>query len=152
MGRIYAYLVSALVLGLVAEPALRDPDDDGYPLSTYPMFARRRGRVNEVTSALAVARDGSETRVPPSYVANAETMQAFYTLARAVAGGPETAFELCRRIAQKLPSADEPQLSQAVRVELVTQRVDAIDYLAGRVQPGERRVHARCDVAAAEAR
>jgi hypothetical protein len=130
----------------MAQPALRDPADDAYPLSTYPMFTHRRGRVNDVTSALAISADASEARVPPRYVANAETMQAFYRLARAVASGRESSVALCRTIAERIRHASAPELSHAVRVELVTERVDAIDYLAGRAKPFGRRVHARCPV------
>jgi hypothetical protein len=139
------------VIAAVAWPALRAPQDDSYPLSTYPMFAHRRGRDNDVTRALAILPDASETPVPPRYVANAETMQAFYTLARAVAGGSETALALCESIAQRLAVAREPKFARARRVELVTERVDAIDYLAGRAKPYERRVHASCAVGAPDA-
>jgi hypothetical protein len=146
VGRLHAYLVSALLLGAVGAPALRAPDDDSFPLSTYPMFSHRRGRVNDVTRAIAVAADATEVPVAPRYVANAETMQAFYTLARAVAAGPEAADALCLHIAQQLPAVGEPGLARVVRVELVTESVDTIDYLAGRAQPSARRVHARCAV------
>jgi hypothetical protein len=149
--RFHAYAVSAVVLLAMAAPALRAPHDDGFPLSTYPMFAHRRGRTNDVTSALAVAADSREARVPPRYVANAETMQAFYTLARAVAAGPSEAEALCAAIALRLRSASEPELLRAVRVELVTESVDAIDYLAGRARPTDRRVHARCPIPEQEA-
>lgn len=145
---IRAYTLALLVLGAMALPALRAPDDDAFPLSTYPMFSHRRGRTNAVTSAVAVAPDGSEVKVPPSYVANAETMQAFYTLARAVRGGPESAAALCEQIAERVPHASDPALAHAVRIELIAERVDAIDYLAGRAKPFDRVVHARCPVAA----
>ena len=135
----------------MAQPALRDPEDDGYPLSTYPMFTHRRGRVNDVTSALAIAPDGSETRIPPKYVANAETMQAFYRLQRAVAAGRSSSRALCTTIAERIRHAPAPELARAVRVELVTERVDAIDYLADRARPFGRRVHARCPVPSGEA-
>jgi hypothetical protein len=144
MERLHAYVASAILLLVMAAPALRAPHDDGFPLSTYPMFAHRRGRTNDVTSAQAVAADASEQPVPPRFVANAETMQAFYRIARAVEAGPEQAQALCETIATRLQEAHEPAFARAVRVELVTERVDAIDYLAGRARPFERRVHARC--------
>jgi hypothetical protein len=115
------------------------------------MFAHRRGRDNDVTRALAILSDASEAPVPPRYVGNAETMQAFYTLARAVAGGAGAAGELCENIARRLAVAREPEFAQARRVELVTERVDAIDYLAGRAKPYDRRVHASCPVGAPDA-
>jgi hypothetical protein len=150
--RLRAYLIALVVLGAEGAPAFRNPLVDAYPLSTYPMFSHRRGRTNSVTGAIAISADGSEARVPPRYVANSETMQAFYTLARAVRAGEEAAAELCRAIAARMPDAGDPALSQAVRVELISESVDAIDYLAGRAQPFDRRVHAHCDVPAREAR
>jgi len=150
--RVRAYLISLLVLGAVGAPVLRDPRDDGYPLSTYPMFSNRRGRTNAVTSAIAIAADRSEVKVPPYYVANAETMQAFYTLARAVRAGDEASAQLCHAIASRLPQARDQALARAVRVEVVTESVDAIDYLAGRAQPFDRRVHASCPVSPVEVR
>jgi hypothetical protein len=120
------------------------PGEEGFPLSTYPMFAARRGRVHEVVSARAIAADGGEVRVPPRYVANAETMQAIRTLSRAVQAGERESQALCVAIAGRLRDASEAELKGAVRVELVTERVDAIEYLAGRGRAESARVHARC--------
>jgi hypothetical protein len=150
--RVRAYLIAVVLLVAEGAPVFRSPDADGYPLSTYPMFSHRRGRTNTVTSAIAVASDGSEVKVPPRYVANSETMQAFYTLARAVRAGEQSALQLCRTIVARLPEASDPALARAVRVELITESVDAIDYLAGRAKPFDRTVHARCVGPAPETR
>jgi hypothetical protein len=143
--RLRAYLFSTVMIVAVGAPAFRSPDEDSYPLSTYPMFSRRRGRINTVMSALAIAGQ-RETKIPPEYVANAETMQAFRTLTTAVAAGGDAAQALCQTIAGRLPGAKDPALARAERVELVSESVDAIDYLAGRAKPEQRRVHARCVV------
>jgi len=144
--RAYAYALSVLLLAAVGWPALRDLGADDFPLSTYPMFARPRARVNDVTSAVAVAADGTREPIPPSYIANAETMQAISTLRQSVARGPRASRALCEAIAGRLGDASEPALRRAAQVEIVTGRVDAIDYLAGRATPRTRRLHARCDV------
>jgi hypothetical protein len=144
--RFKAYVLSTALVATVGWPAFRDPHDDGFPLSTYPMFAARRGRVHEVVSARAVAADGSRALVPPALIANAETMQAIRTLSRAIRAGEDEAKELCLGIAERLGHADEEGLKSAVRVELVTERVDAIDYLAGRAEAELVHVHARCPV------
>jgi hypothetical protein len=146
MERTYAYGVTVIVLCLVGWPATQSLDADDYPLSTYPMFARPRGRVGEVTSALAIAADGSSAPVPPRFVANAEAMQAVSTLRRAVAGGPRASRALCRAIAARVAGASDAELRAAVRVEIVSSSVDAIDYLAERAEPHSRQLHARCDV------
>jgi hypothetical protein len=145
-GRVYAYAVSVIVLLLVGFPATQSLDADDFPLSTYPMFARPRGRVGEVTSALAVAADGKSAPVAPRFVANAEAMQAVSTLRRAVASGPRVSGALCRAIAERVAGASDAELRAAVRVEIVSGRVDAIDFLAERAAPRSRRLHARCDV------
>jgi hypothetical protein len=142
--RVRAYALSVVLLGAVGWPAFREPSNDGFPLSTYPMFAQRRGRVHEVVSARAVAADGSTVLVPPALIANAETMQAIRTLSRAIRAGEHEAQPLCERIAVRL--AGDAQLGRSVRVELVTERVDAIEYLAGRARAELVRVHARCPV------
>lgn len=147
--RIWAYLVSAVLIGLVGWPGFRAPSEDGFPLSTYPMFASRRGRVHEVVSARAIAADGTWARVPPVYVANAETMQAIRTLSQAVRRGEAESLQLCAAIAGRLRDSGDADFAHAVRVELVTERVDAIDYLAGRAQAESTRVHARCAVGGA---
>jgi hypothetical protein len=144
--RLYAYALSALVLVVVGWPATRRPEADGFPLSTYPMFARPRARVNDVTSALALAADGARAPIPPRFVANAEAMQAISTLRQSVAQGPRASRALCEAIAGRVAAAHEPELRTARQVEIVTGRVDAIDYLAGRATPRTRRLHARCDV------
>jgi hypothetical protein len=64
MQRAYAYGVTVIVLSWSAS-GYRSLDADDYPLSTYPMFARR-GQVGDVTSALAIAADGRSSPVPPS--------------------------------------------------------------------------------------
>lgn len=145
MHRLYAYAVSVAALLIVGSPATKNIDDDGFPLSTYPMFAYPKGRVVSVTSALAVSESGGSTPVPPRYIANTETMQAIRTLL-AVARKPRESLELCQAIASRLRTARAPELRDARRVEIVTGRVDAIDYLAGRATPSSRRLHARCDV------
>lgn len=114
------------------------------------MFASRRGRVHEVVSAHAVAADGSWVRVPPVYVANAETMQAIRTLSQAVRRGEAESLQLCAAIAGRVRGASEAALSDSVRIEIVTERVDAIDYLAGRARAEGTHVHARCHVGGAQ--
>jgi hypothetical protein len=144
--RAYAYVVSAVLLGLALSPLARDPGDDGFPLSTYPMFARPRDRIGEVRSAIARDTAGGELLVPPHYVANSEPMQVVATLRRTLAAGPKASRELCKAIARRIADDRPQELASARDVMLVTQKVDAIEFLAGRQQPLERTVHARCRI------
>ena len=146
--RAYAYGVSLVFVALVLAPAFRDADADGYPLSTYPMFAHARPRVNDVTGAMAVFADGRRVTLPPSFVANSEAMLAVATLQHAVDAGPAASRALCTRIAARVAQTGDATLRAATRVVIATQRVDAIDFLAGRVASDAPlgRVHARCKV------
>jgi hypothetical protein len=144
--RLFAYGFSALMLAAVLSPALRDPDDDGFPLSTYPMFSRNRGRTSRVTTALAIDAAGAERPVPPRLVGTSETMQALRILTKGVHDGPESAARLCQAIAARLAQDDDASFRSARSVVLVTQEVDAIAYLGGDRTPLSRTQNARCAV------
>jgi hypothetical protein len=73
-------------------------------------------------------------------------MQAIRTLRGAVLRGGRESLELCRAIAGRIATARAPELRGARHVEIVTGRVDTIDYLAGHAMPSTRQLHARCDV------
>lgn len=145
MARLHAYLLSAVLLGATAYPVLLEPDDDGFPLSTYPMFSRDRGPVVPVTSAVAVG-GGRNVPIAPSYVANTETMQALQTIRKSVRRGKRASRRLCRAIAARIAEADDAELAEATHVELVTETLNSVAFLAGKTTPDRRRVHARCSV------
>lgn len=145
MPRWYAYAVSAAVLAAVLSPLAREPQEDGYPLSTYPMFSRNlRDPTMDITRAVAVTRRGETRPVPPELVANAEVLQALVTIRAAVRAGPRQAMQLCERIADRLARAQK--LAGAREVRLVTQRIDAVAYVSGDHRTEGGRVHARCPV------
>lgn len=156
--RAHAYLTSGLLLAAVLYPALLEPGADSFPLSTYPMFARERPRRVEVMSALSLSaplpdRSASERAVPPSYIANAEAMQALQTLRKSVQAGRRSARKLCQRIARELATRNEARFADAREIALVTTRVDALRFLQDPDHAGDREserrdrtVHVRCSV------
>ena len=148
--RLHAYVTSALLLGATAYPAFLPPRQDGFPLSTYPMFTTGKPSRVAVMSALALGERGDdggfEATLAPSYVANAEAMQALSTLRKSVAAGRRSARELCEQIAARVAAKGEPELAAARHVALVTQEHDAIRYLSGDTAPLSRKVHVRCAV------
>jgi len=145
--RARAYLVGALVLGAAIWPAFRDPHDDDFPLSTYPMFANDRGKVARVVRAVAVSPDGAEHRIAPELVSNAEAMQVVSTLQRTFRAGQAESDRLCRAIAGRLRTSGDATMAGAARVELQSLAVDSVRYLGGDTAPISRRVHAACPVA-----
>lgn len=146
MGRLHAYALSAAILAATAYPVLLDPNDDSFPLSTYPMFSRPKPREVAVTAAVALGDDGFERAVPPGYVANFEAMQALQTIRKSVRAGRESSRALCKAIAARLAADDDADFARAKRVALVTSKVDAIAYLGGDDTPISRRTHARCRI------
>lgn len=135
-----AYAVSLVLAGVVALPLAGVVRSDGFPVSTYPMFAGARASVVSLPSAVAIAPDGHRRTLPPSAVASGQVIQAFETLRQAIRGGADTTHALCGRIAGRL----DPELAAAV--EIVTERFDAVAYFSGEQEPLASQVHARCDV------
>ncbi|MDD9945288.1 MAG: hypothetical protein OXU20_29870 [Myxococcales bacterium] len=146
METLRAYLLGGLFVAATAYPAFLPPGEDSYPLSTYPMFSRDRGKRSWVGSALALDRQGTELPLAPSYVANSEAMQAVKTLNTALNRGRKAARKLCAAIALRVRERADPQLASAVVVQLQRQRVDSVAFLAGHRDARGRKVFARCPI------
>jgi hypothetical protein len=144
--RIHAAAVSIALLSAVLHPTLRDPEDDSFPLSTYPMFARNRPRLAKVNAALALGRGGAETALSPLLIGSPETMQAIRILNRSVQAGEKSARALCRAIAARVAKSADPELSAARQIALVSETIDVIEYAGGMRAPRDRRVHSRCRI------
>lgn len=124
---------------MVVAPALRPTPRDGFPLSTYPMFAADRGREAAVVTAVGVDRDDAVERLDPETIADSdEVMLAAATVRRAVAAGTDA--RLCVEIAERLSGG-------GVRaVEIRTETYDAVAYFDGDTEPLTATVHERCEV------
>jgi len=144
--RLYAAAVSIALLSAVLYPTLRDPEDDSFPLSTYPMFARNRTRIANVDAALALGRGGMETALSPLLIGSPETMQAIHLLQKSVRAGERSAQGLCRAIAARVAKSADPELRGARQIALVTETIDVIEYAGGVHAPRDRRVHTRCRI------
>ncbi|HKH03979.1 MAG TPA: hypothetical protein VKA65_02355 [Acidimicrobiales bacterium] len=158
-----ALVASTVVVVAVAIPGVRtlvdDDAPDGFPLSTYPMFSRDRGRVVELPTVVAVRGDGAVERLSPATIAATDqVMQASAAVHRAVADGPSAASALCREVAARLahrspsatevrPGTDPAQVGPAAvaSVQVVVERHDAITWSAGRREPLDRRTVATCE-------
>jgi hypothetical protein len=140
--RLWAYGFGLGLTLLVAAPGLGDPRWDSYPLSTYPMFARPRGRPT-LHFAEAVDAKGKRLRVPPELVANQEVMQAAATVKRAVQAGPAAMEPLCERIASRWSDAEH---GAAREIALVSATFDPVRYFTRGPEPESRTVHHTCPV------
>ena len=109
---------------------------DGVPFSTYPMFARDRGRNVEVPTVVAV-RDGAVERLSPSAIAGTDqVIEASVVVATAVRAGATATAALCEEVLGRVEGVDE--------VRVVVERYDALRWAAGDEEPAERRVVGTC--------
>lgn len=137
-------VVASLVLAVVTlSPLTRDnPYHDNFPLSTYPMFASVRPREVKLSYALGVTRDGGRRVLTPRLIGSREVLQAFMTIARAVAAGRGEQQKLCRAIAERVHASGDDDV---IAIRIVTGTHDAIDLLVDDKLGPEREL-ARCQV------
>jgi hypothetical protein len=109
---------------------------DGFPLSSYPMFARDRGQIVEVPTVVAV-RDGTAERLSPSTIAGTDqVIEASVVVADAVRAGAAATAVLCEEVLGRVEGAEE--------VRVVVERYDAVRWAAGDEEPAEQRVVGSC--------
>jgi hypothetical protein len=142
--RLAARAVALVVVAAVAWPGIASVGgwdrSDGFPLSTYPMFTRDRGRVVEVPTAVALDAGGDAVRLPPTVIAATDqVLMAAAAVRRAVVEGPAAAASLCQEVASRAGGRGQ-------EVAIVVERHDAIDWSAGAREPIERRVVATCPI------
>lgn len=138
-----AYGWGLMLVLLSAWPALLDPDDDSYPLSTYPMFSRHRTEPT-FERMVGIEKSGKEHAIPPHLVANSETLQAAATITNAVQAGPEATLRLCKHVASRL--ASDLQFGAIRTLEIRSVRFDPIRYFEVSKQPLETKRIRRCRV------
>jgi hypothetical protein len=136
-------LVSIGLVGATLAPVVRAPHDDGFPLSTFPMFATPRPAQVAMSYAQGVTQGGGLRVLSPHHLGTGEVMQAFSLLQRAADAAPRERLALCTAIAVRV--ASDADYRDVVAIRLVAGRHDAVDYLAhGAVGPEVE--YARCDV------
>jgi hypothetical protein len=148
LGRAQRLAVALFGVGLllaVLWPILRDPPRDGFPLSNYPMFSADRDTAEaDIGHVVGFSREGRHRPVTPAIVGSEEVMQAFQTVKLAIGRGD--AVELCRQAAERVQA--DPAYADLERLEVRTDRYDALAYFAGDTKPRRTQVHARCPVRA----
>ncbi|HEX6312999.1 MAG TPA: hypothetical protein VF152_15400 [Acidimicrobiia bacterium] len=141
MRRGWQSLLAAAVVLVVVAPALRPDAPDGYPLSTYPMFAADRGREVDVATAVGLDGDGNVVRLDPETIADTdEVVLAAATVWQAIGAGAEA--RLCAEIADRVAGGS------LAAVEVRGETYDSIRYFDGEESPAEVVTHARCAVPA----
>lgn len=126
-----------VVPAVVLIPALTGRDS--FPISTYPMYAFRRGPVERFPAVLGIDAGGAMRPLPIDLVADSnDPLIAEALIEQAIRSG--AAIQLCEQVADRLP----PEM---VRVLVVEEVHDVVDRLQGRASLRERVVHAECSPA-----
>jgi hypothetical protein len=139
-----AAVISIALVAAALEPVLRHPDDDGFPLSTFPMFAAARPSQLAMTYAQGVTSDGDVRTLTPAHIGTGEVMQAYAMLQIAASRGTRARAALCEAIAARV--ARDDAYRDVVAIRLVWASHDAVAYLADGTT-SEPRPRASCPVA-----
>lgn len=142
--RVYAYSVSVALIGAVLWPTVRTPPVDSFPLSTLPMFSRKRPAEVLIDHVVAVNGEGVVTVVPPSLVAGSEVLQTKAAITYAVRRGPAASLKLCHTVAERLAKRDN--WTHATRVEVRRDRYHVLKYFDGHNKPLKSLAFARCPI------
>jgi hypothetical protein len=132
-------IVVAVVAILFAPVVL---DRDGYPLSTYPMYARNRSATVSFVTARGVTAEGDPVRLSLSSIGASDDPLIVAGELRAVVRRDE-ANDRCREIAARVGTDER---AEVVSVEVVTERHDTLVTLDGGDGLIDEVVHARCPV------
>jgi hypothetical protein len=136
------WALAAAVVGVIAAPMFHPDQPDGFPLSTYPMFAAGRGRDVTVATAVGVDRAGGAHRLDPVAIGGTgEVMQAAETVGLAVRAGEPELGRLCAEIATRLAADGE-----YIAVEIRSEGHDAVAWFDGDREPSASVTHVRCEV------
>lgn len=141
--RAWAVALVAGVSAAVLWPVVRQPPRDSFPLSTYPMFSFPRQPVVDIDVVMGVTADGDDVRLGPELIADTdEVIQAGALVRRAVAGGQDASGSLCATVADRVAGSSVG----ADRIEVRTDRYDAVAWFQGDEEPLTSTLRATCPV------
>lgn len=133
-------LATALVVAALVAPAIADRD--GFPLATYPMYARARAAVVSVPTANGITTSGDQVRLSPQIIGDSDDPLIVTALVRDIvtAGSPEID-SFCVQVAERTVAAGVA----VERIELVTETHDVVEHTSDRASLVSRQVHASCE-------
>jgi hypothetical protein len=137
-------VVAAAVVVASLLPMTWPEGRDSFPVSSYPMFAGRRGDTSMDLVVAVLASSGAFELLPSEATGHRHLTQGVRTLRQAVKDGEDRPARLCEEIATWVAeNRDEPE----ARVGIVTASFDALRFLVhGHREPTIRAEHAWCEV------
>jgi hypothetical protein len=141
--RAFGIVVSVVLLGATLQPLVRQPTDDGFPLSTYPMFAFTRPTKLTMSYAIGETADRTRHYLAPGIIGSTEVLQARAILQHAVARGGAELASLCARIAARV--GEHAEHADITTIRILTGTHDAVEFLV-RDTLGREVERTRCPV------
>lgn len=143
----WAYLVTGVVAVTVAAPMWIPDAKDSFPLSTYPMFARKRGKPR-MYQLVGKTESGTFQKLSPELLGTSEVLQAKVLIRRAARAGKKEQRKLCRQVAKNIVGRSQvkTELRQVQEVHLLRVRFDPIGYFTESPEPIEQKRLTRCRV------
>lgn len=143
MARAFRPVIALGIVLATAAPVLKDANDDSYPFSTYPMFARELSKPTLVY-AEGLKRAGRAVRLPPELIGTDEPMQAMRTLGLTADEGRRPLRRLCAAIAERVRRV--PEYGDVSQVSITRARFDPLRYFEGDAAPERAKQLTLCDV------
>ena len=126
--RLLIIATTIALLALVSWPATWPKGRDSFPLSPYPMFARKKTSPSlTMEYALAFDKAGAKHFVAPSTVGSGEVLQARALIHGAISRGGQAASEFCKQVLERVREEDDT----IVEVRFVRGTHDSVAYLQG---------------------
>jgi hypothetical protein len=125
--RVSAAIISIAMIVVTLSPLLRAPIDDGFPLSTYPMFAWKRPTKLSMSYPIGETATGERRYLLPRLIGSGEVLQARAIVERAVAKGGRELDKLCEAVAGRVARAS--RFADVVRIRVMSGTHESIDYL-----------------------
>ena len=128
-----------LPVAVLLWPAVDPSPSDGFPVSTYPMFARRSGPVVRLATVVGLDAAGEVHRLSPEAISDTdEVVLAAEQVRLAVREGRASVTALCHEVAARV---DDPDLRT---IEVRTEVRDAVADVRASEAATDVHVHARC--------
>lgn len=145
-GKAFATVFSVVLILLVLSPIvenLKARPADSFPLSPYPMFAKKRNETQTVTYFVGYTEQGERLIVHSRYGATGGMNQARKQIVKRAKENPD---KFCRRVAGRIMRDASKELGEIVKLSIVTGEYNLNDYFKGSRTPLREEVKATCDV------
>ena len=143
MNRVAAAVVTIALIGATLSPLLRRPIDDGFPLSTYPMFAWKRPTKMSMSYPIGETATGQRRYLVPRVIGSGEVLQARAIVERAVGKGGKDLAAFCEKVAANVARFDI--FDDVVRIRVMSGTHDSVEFLIDN-KLGPEYERAKCEV------